>query len=439
MKNILILLITGIVSLLAFDAMATQYRATSEVPLQASIDQLQDGDILLLAPGHYRGNFVINKAITLTSDNSSGQPATLDGNGISDIIRIKAAHVTIENLNFINWGDNLTDQNAAIYVEKQATHPLIQNNNLKGRGMGIYLDKSHYGKVLNNKIQGDNTMRVPDRGNGIHLVLVKHVEVRGNEVWHTRDGLYIISSNENQLVDNFLHDLRYGVHYMYSYTNVVSENLTVNTRVGYALMQSKFLTIENNQAINSSDHGLLLNFITKSTIKNNYISGVRQQRDPGISGTEGKALFVYNSLFNTIENNWFAESQIGIHLTAGSEDNTIVGNSFINNPVQVKYVSNREQTWNGNYWSNYLGWDTNGDGTGDVMFEPNDGVDRMLWQYTEAKLLMNSPAILTLRWVQREFPVLKPSGIRDNAPLMHTNFKPTPKQAWAIKKFESKS
>jgi len=439
MKNILIGLIASVVMLLAFNSIAAQHKVSSEMSLQTSINNAQAGDTLLIAPGHYIGNFIVNKPLTLRGDAPSNEHIILDGNGTKDILRISAPHVTVDNLNFINWGDNLTDQNAAIYVEKQANYPIIKNNRLKGRGMGIYLDKSHFGKVLNNKIEGDNTMRPPNRGNGIQLVMVKGVEVRGNEVWHTRDGLYIISSNENQLVDNYLHDLRYGVHYMYSYTNVVSDNLTVNTRVGYALMQSKFLTIENNQAFNSNDHGMLLNFITKSTLKNNYISGVKQQRDPSASGAEGKALFVYNSLFNTIEGNWFGQSQIGIHLTAGSEDNKIQGNNFINNPVQVKYVSSRDQDWNGNYWSNYLGWDTNADGHGDVTFEPNDGIDKMLWQYPEAKLLMNSPAILTLRWVQREFPVLKPPGIRDHSPLMVTNFKATAKQASAIERFGSKS
>lgn len=439
MKQVLTLLITGILTVVAFNAIAAQLRVSSDMSLQASIDNAQDGDVLLIQPGHYTGNFTVNKSITLRGDAPSNQDIIIDGNGKNDAIRIKVAHVTIDNLHFINWGDNLTNQNAAIYIEKQASHPVIKNNLLKGRGMGIYLDKSHHGKILNNKIQGDNSMRSADRGNGVHMVMVKDVEVRGNEVWHTRDGLYIITSNENQLVDNYLHDLRYGVHYMYSYTNVVSDNLTLNTRVGYALMQSKFLTITNNQALNSNDHGLLLNFITKSTIKNNFISGVKQQRDPGVAGADGKALFVYNSLFNDISNNWFAKSQIGIHLTAGSEDNKIVGNSFVNNPIQVKYVSNRDQDWDGNYWSNYLGWDSNGDGVGDVTFEPNDGVDKMLWKYPEAKLLMNSPAILTLRWVQREFPVLKPSGIRDHQPLMTSNFKATAKQASAIKLLESKS
>ncbi|NRA83811.1 MAG: right-handed parallel beta-helix repeat-containing protein, partial [Gammaproteobacteria bacterium] len=207
MKNIIILLITGVAWLYSTQVIAAQHRVNSDMSLQTSIDNAQAGDTLLITPGHYQGNFIVNKALTLRGDALSNQQIILDGNGVKDILRITAPNVTIDNLHLINWGDNLTDQNAAIYVERQASHPIIKNNWLKGRGMGIYLDKSHFGQVLNNKIQGDNTMRSADRGNGIQLVMVNHAQVRGNEVWHTRDGIYIITSNENQLVDNYLHDL----------------------------------------------------------------------------------------------------------------------------------------------------------------------------------------------------------------------------------------
>src|SRR3546814_10518262 len=60
-----------------------------------------------------------------------------------------------------------------------------------------------------------------------------------------------------------------------------------------------------------------------------------------ITGAEGKALFIYNSLFNRIEGNHFERSAVGIHLTAGSEDNRITGNVFAGNQRQVKYVATR--------------------------------------------------------------------------------------------------
>jgi nitrous oxidase accessory protein len=85
-------------------------------------------------------------------------------------------------------------------------------------------------------------------------------------------------------------------------------------------------------------------------------------------------------------------------------------------------VASREQEWShegrGNFWSDYLGWDLDADGVGDRHYEPNDAVDKLLWKYPLARLLMNSPAVQALRWVQREFPVFRSPGVRDSHPLM---------------------
>jgi nitrous oxidase accessory protein len=187
--------------------------------------------------------------------------------------------------------------------------------------------------------------------------------------------------------------------------------------------------VVNNQSENDQNYGILMNFITNSRIAGNRISGVQTGRNPldsrsskTIAGAEGKAIFMYNSVFNEIVDNRFTASDLGIHLTAGSEDNVISGNAFIGNKEQVKYVSNRKQDWSkngrGNFWSDYLGWDMDNDGIGDTFYEPNDGVDKLLWKYPAAKVLINSPAIETLRWVQRQFPVFKSPGVYDSAPLM---------------------
>ena len=88
----------------------------------------------------------------------------------------------------------------------------------------------------------------------------------------------------------------------------------------------------------------------------------------------------------------------------------------------MKYVAIRYQEWShegkGNYWSDYLGWDRNSDGIGDVPYEPNDNVDRLLWMYPQVRLLMHSPSIELLRLVQRAFPVVKYPGVQDSYPLM---------------------
>lgn len=392
--------------------------------LQQILDASVDGDVVTLSPGRYLGNFVVNHQITLTSNNGE-HTATLDAQGQGNALVLKASDITVENLTIVNWGDDLTAQNTGIYADTNASNIIIKNNRLKGDGFGIWLQKGKNIKVLANVIEGNTALRSADRGNGIQLSIVQQVEVRDNEVFNTRDGLYIISSQNNVLENNTMHDLRYGVHYMYSHSNKVLNNYAYNTRAGYALMSSRNLVVDGNRSVDSEDYGFLMNFITSSTISNNSIENVWTKPENKVLGRDGKGLFVYNSAYNTIKNNRIDTAEIGIHLTAGSENTKVYGNSFINNPVQVKYVSNKKQEWShegkGNYWSNYLGWDMNGDYIGDVIFEPNDGIDQLIWQYPEMKMIMDSPVVLILRWIQKEFPVLKPPGVKDSFPLMQSS------------------
>ncbi|MDH5446192.1 MAG: nitrous oxide reductase family maturation protein NosD [Gammaproteobacteria bacterium] len=403
---------------------AVEYRLTaSKSKPQQIINAAKNGDKIIFSPGLYAGQLQINKSLILQGE----QGAILDGQFKNDVIRVTAPNVIIRGLTIKNSGHNLTKMNAGIFVEKSAINILIENNQFDGNTFGIYLWRTSGSKILNNKVHGTPDRRSQDRGNGIHLSLVKKATIKGNEIWQTRDGVYIESSNNNIIDANTMYDLRYGVHYMYSHSNKVINNKTRNTRTGYALMQSTRLTVQNNSSEQDRNYGILLNFITYSDISNNRINNVREggafvTGGARILGAEGKAIFIYNSQYNEIKSNLFANCDIGIHLTAGSEDNKIYGNAFARNRVQVKYVSNRPQDWSkegqGNFWSDYLGWDLNADGIGDKDYEPNDAVDKLLWKFPIARMLMNSPAVQTLRWVQTQFPVLKPQGVRDSAPLM---------------------
>ena len=391
--------------------------------LQSAINRAAENSILELSQGVYQGNLLINKPLSLRCKKG----AEINGQGENDNIIITAPHVSIEGCRITNWGDDLTEMNAGIVIKKTANNVMIKNNYFKGPIFGVFLDASVDTKVYSNRIEGIKSIRSQDRGNGIHLYASTGADIAFNEVWHTRDGIYIDTSNENTIRNNEFHHLRYGVHYMYSHHNRVINNYTHHTRCGYALMQSKYLTVEGNRSEQDENYGILMNFITNSSIKNNHIKQVQQGANPAggklIAGALGKGLFLYNSLFNTLSNNTIENSDIGIHLTAGSEDNIITRNNFITNKQQVKYVANRVQEWSdsseGNFWSDYLGWDRNIDGIGDVMYEPNDSVDKLLWRYPSAKLLMNSPAIEALRWIQKDFPVLKSPGVTDSFPLMN--------------------
>jgi len=406
---------------------AKQYSVTDSDDLQQILDASQDGDTLVLSSGRYNGNFIVNKQITLRGEAQEDNKAIIDAQGVGHALVLKNSHITIDNLNIVNWGDDLTDQNSGIYSNEKiagnrADGIVIKNTYLEGSGFGIWLNHVVNAKIFNNTVKGNLNLRSADRGNGIQVANVKESHVYNNETFNVRDGIYVISSQNNLIENNTMHDLRYGIHYMYSYDNTVQYNSAYNTRAGYALMSSRRLIIKGNKTRDSEDYGFLLNFITWSTFTHNQVKNVWTKAENKVLGRDGKGLFVYNSGFNTIAHNSVDTAEIGIHLTAGSKEVKVYGNSFINNPTQVKYVSNTKQEWSmdgqGNYWSNYLGWDMDNNGIGDAIFEPNDGIDKLIWQYPEMKMIMDSPAILILRWVQKQFPVLKPPGVKDSYPLM---------------------
>ena len=391
-------------------------------PVQPLIDRAGDGDEIHLPAGVYPGRLLIHRSLHLR-----GEPgAVIDAGGEGDAIRVRASAVTVEGLNIRNWGSDIGASNAGIFAERSAGDLRILDNFIQGVGFGIWLDGTPGARVERNRVQGDASVRSQERGNGIHLYNVTGAEIIGNEVWHARDGLYIGVSNHNVLRDNRLYDLRYGVHYMFSMDNRIENNHTTRTRTGYALMQSKRLTVIGNVSEQDQNYGLLMNNITHSLISGNRVIDVRSggsdYSDAHVQGAEGKAVFVYNAQFNELSHNTFADSAIGIHLTAGAEDNHIFGNAFLANYTQVKYVATRQQEWSrdgrGNYWSDYLGWDLDGDGVGDTAYQPNDAIDQLLWRHPQAKILMHSPAVQTLRWAQQQFPVFRPPGVKDSAPLM---------------------
>ena len=393
---------------------------TAHADLQEQLDALEPGAVFELPPEQLSSLDFRVPGVTV----SCHADTVIDGGGEGTTVEVLAEEVTFSGCEVRNWGDDLNELDAGIFVAREARGAVIENNRLSGPAFGIWLDATKDVTVRDNYLRGDPGIRSQDRGNGIHMFNTSGALIEGNDISQTRDGIYIETANNNELRGNLMTDLRYGIHYMYSMNNVLEGNVTRATRTGYALMQSKYLTVINNRSENDENYGILMNFITNSEFRGNVVTGVSQGQTAGvvISGAEGKAVFIYNSLYNTFENNVFRDSNIGIHLTAGSEENEVFDNAFVNNQRQVKYVATRTQEWSkegrGNYWSDYLGWDRNQDGIGDVAYEPNDNVDRLLWTYPEAKVLMFSPAVDTLRWVQDAFPVVKAAGVSDSHPLM---------------------
>jgi nitrous oxidase accessory protein len=217
--------------------------------------------------------------------------------------------------------------------------------------------------------------------------------------------------------DNRLHHSRYGTHYMNSNYNIWENNDTFLNRGGLALMEVRNQVVRNNRAWGNTDHGIMLRTIQDSLIERNVVAGNQ------------RGFFIYDAEYNVLRGNLVVDNYVGVHLWGGSTHNEVEENDFIGNREQIRYVAARDEPWgvnSGNYWSNYIGWDRDGDGVGDVPYHANDIVDRLSWQYPMMKLLLNSPAIQTLRLVARQFPLLRAPSVVDEHPRMrpfHTDWR----------------
>jgi nitrous oxidase accessory protein len=363
----------------------------------------QPGDTVQVERGDYAGHIVIDKALTLIGKN---RPA-ISANNTGDVIRVRASGVTIDGFVVRDSGADMDAQNAGIYIEPGADRAMVSHCELANNLFGIWLEKSKDSRLIGNVITGKRELMSAARGNGIQVFNTSGAQVIDNTISYTRDGIYVDVSTRALFRGNKIHHVRYGTHYMNTNYSTWENNESYLNKGGLALMEVRNLVVRNNVAWGNEDHGIMLRTIQDSVIENNIVAG------------NGRGFFIYDAEYNVIRNNVVINNRIGVHLSAGSSNNKVDGNDFIDNQEQVKFVAARDVEWGrtqGNYWSNYSGWDQNGDGVGDVVYEANDVVDRLNWQYPLVKLLLSSPSIQTLRFAARQFPILRAPSVVDKHP-----------------------
>jgi nitrous oxidase accessory protein len=410
--------------------------------LQAAIDGAAEGDTVVLR-GTHRGPVTIARRLTLR-----GEPgASIVGTGEGSVIKVTAPGAVVRGLAISGSGRNLEAMDAGVFVEQSATGAVVENNHIEGNLYGIYLHGAPNSLARGNTIIGINVGPTNETGNGVSVWNAPGAKVVHNDFRFGRDGIFVIASQGNVFTGNRFRDMRFAVHYMYTNDSKVSGNVSLGNVVGYAIMYSRELLVHGNVSDGDRNNGLLFNFVNRSEIVGNTVKGRLQPaerwKSVGQRGVDGhlpslekadaaifagarnapeKCVFIYNTNQNVFRDNWFEGCEIGVHFTAGSENNMIQNNAFVDNRNQVKYVGTRYLDWSeggrGNYWSDNPAFDLDGDGVADTAYRPNDVIDKVLWTAPQAKVLLNSPAVQVIRWAQAQFPALLPGGVVDSHPLM---------------------
>ena len=383
--------------------------------LVRAVELAQSGDRLLLSGGTYQGGVILTKPLEIEGNGD----AHVVGTGTGSVITIDAPDVVIEGLKLTGSGTSHQTIDSGVQMTKKAIRAIVRNNHIEDNLYGVDIHGARDALVEGNTIIGGDDRLMNRRGNGVYVWNAPGAKVTGNTIRQGRDGIFVNTSRKNTFTNNRFEKLRFAIHYMNADDSEVSGNISIGNHLGYAIMFSKRVTMRDNISLDDRDHGIMLNYANNARIEGNAVVG----------GGE-KCLFVYNANKNIIKDNRIEGCEIGIHFTGGSARNEISGNAFVGNRTQIKFVSTKDHTWSGNYWSDHAAYDVNGDGIADQPFRPNDAMDQVLWTQPSAKLLLGSPAVQLVRWAQSEFPALLPGGIVDDRPLMKPHELPETARNW---------
>ena len=375
--------------------------------ITSALKVAQDGDSVLVYGGIYKeGNIVVAKSISLIGLNWP----VLDGQRKYEVVSIKASHVLFTGFKVQYSGHASLEDPGGIKVY-DSQYVSIINNELLDNFFGIYLQYSKHCIVKGNKIVASG-IEEQQIGNGIHCWKSDSLQIVANTISGHRDGIYFEFVKGSIIWRNISMDnIRYGLHFMFSNDDAYISNLFKNNGAGVAVMFTKNVKMFNNTFVDSwgdAAYGLLLKEISDSYIFNNRFVG----------NTSGIYMEGTNRII--VEKNIFQDNGWGMKIQASCMDNTIRNNNFINNTFDISTNGSLVlNTFDGNYWDEYEGYDLDKDNIGDVPYRPLSLFSVLVEKNPPTMLLYRSFIVSLLDRSEKIIPTLTPDNFIDKVPLMH--------------------
>lgn len=390
---------------------------TSSAPLdlQQLIDEAQPGAVITLGPGPWQGGVTIDKPLSLLG----GGLAVIDGGGQGSVIAVSADDVTLQGLIIRNSGNRLDREDAGITTDFSSGLRVVDNR-LENVLFGMFLRHANQAVVSENFI-GGMELFIARRGDGIRMWQSSGALVENNVIANGRDTVFWFA-DQVTVRGNHVADSRYGLHFMYSDGAVVEGNLLENNSVGAFLMYSTDLTVLDNVFRNNrgpSGYGMGIKDVDGLLVKGNRFvenrSGFYADNSPSRVGVT-----------HLIEGNVFAYNNVGVLLGSTVARNVFTGNAFIDNAEQAASDSTGglgDNQWLyqgvGNHWSDFAGFDANGDGIGDMAYQIDNLFTDLVERYPALAFFTGTQAARAIDMASQTFPHLRAEPmLTDESPLI---------------------
>jgi parallel beta-helix repeat protein len=269
------------------------------------------GDTIIVKDGTYIENVVVDKALTIKSENGFATTLVQAASTTADVFRVTAEAVTIDGFT-VSGATSMGKAGIHLYGYS-ASGCIIENNLCAGNSYGIALDPAGSDNLITNNTCASNGRY------GIELMNTVDNIIAGNTVCdHTQSsgyGLYLADNADgNSVTENTCYSNNYGIRVKNADSNTIFKN-----------------------SVSGNNYGLEI-----------------------ATGSLGNVFYL---------NNFVNSTTVNFNPGFGA----VIGN-FWNSQVQIEYWFDGAFYTNymGNYWGDYVGADAGGDGIGDISYTTFD-------------------------------------------------------------------
>jgi nitrous oxidase accessory protein len=378
-------------------------------PFQALVDAAPPGSVLKPPPGSYAGPVTLSKPLII----DGGGQVTIDAGDKGTVFSLQTSSATLRGLHLTGSGDSHDTDDSCLDVRGHRN--TIENLTVDNCLFGIDLKQSDDNVVRGNSIRS-KPFDLGVRGDGIRLWYSRRNLLEANEITDSRD-MVAWYSHDNVFRNNIGRRSRYSIHFMFANDNIVEGNRFYDNAVGIYFMYTERGVARNNVISHATGAaGMAIGFKEASgtLIDSNEIIYCAVGIGSDLSPFQPDSKIV-------IRNNRIAYNGIGILFNSELGGNEMVGNDFEGNITHVAYGAGRaavaRNSWNGNYWDDYQGFDRNNDGVGDTPHDLLAFADSIWMEMPAARFFKSAPAMELLDFLERLAPFSTPDRLlKDDAP-----------------------
>lgn len=352
----------------------------ADVSLQALMDESETGEILRLPAGKYSGNVTITKPISIIGEDG----VEITSTDHSPVLTIEADNVTIENVSIV---DNHKDGDSATIMVNGDNND-FQQISIETTGIGMKLLEAHENRLSEIRITGNGSASLGERGHGIDVWGSHHNTIQFSTFDSVKDGIYVESSVGNQIIENKSNNSRYGFHLMFTEKTMVKGNHASNNTSGIMVMGTEGTEITENRLTHNrksiQSQGLLLFDVKDAIVTKNELLDNR--------------IGIYAEIAQDSEltNNKMQQNYIGMEFK-DSESNRFKQNILRENVIQGQAEASSDNDTNGNYWGDFTGLDTDGDGLSNLSYTVDPFFLTLTSEYPLFQLYFQAPGIEFLK------------------------------------------